>query len=89
MSKISKGYQIVISVKLSGSVLANQNASILKAMVTTISSEPNLVYEAIFDSFTTMNTHGMNEVTYVTIGDCKIKVRVKNGVVYYYIKEIN
>lgn len=89
LSKISRGYQIAISVKLSGSVLANQNASILKAMVTTLSSEPNLVYEAIFESFTTMNAHGMNEDTYVTIGDCKIKVRVKNGVVYYYIKEIN
>ncbi len=87
MVKASEGYKISISVKLSGSVIANQNGSIVKAMVTTISSKPTLVYTAIFDSFTSDNTHGINEKTYVTIGDCLVKVKVEDGSVIYYIKK--
>lgn len=84
--KIKKGYKLSISVKLGGSVVADQNASIVKAMVATISSKPSLVYEAIYKSFTTNETYGINEDTYVTIGDCKLKVEMKDGVVNYYIK---
>lgn len=87
LSKASKGYKISISVKLSGSVLADQNAEILKAMIATISSKPILVYTAIFDSFNSDDTHGINEDKYAKIGDCNIKVEIKNGVVTYYILE--
>lgn len=86
LTKADNGYQIAVSVKLTGSVIADLNASILRAMVATISSKPSLVYEAIFESFTTGETHGINEDTYVIIGDCKIKVKVKDGIVTYYIK---
>ena len=87
LTKASIGYKISISVKLDGSVLADQNAAIVKAMTTTISSQPSLVYTAIFESFTTDDKHGIKEDTYVTIGDCKVKVEIKDGVVIYYIKE--
>ncbi len=87
LTKANQGYNISISVKLSGSVTAEQSASILKAMVATISSKPSLVYEAIYDSFTSTESHGINKKTYVAIGDCKIKVDVKDGVVIYNIKE--
>ena len=87
LTKGDKDYRLSISVKLDGSVIADQNASIVKAMVTTISSKPSLVYKAIFDSFTSTETHGINEDTYVIIGDCKLKVKVKDGIITYYIKE--
>lgn len=87
LSKTKKGYKLSISVKLTGSIAADQNASIVKAMITTISSAPNEVYEAIFTSFTTNETYGINEDTYVAIGDCKIKVTMKDGIVTYYIME--
>lgn len=87
LAKASKGYKLSISVKLDGSVIADQNASIVKAILTTISSEPSLVYSAIFESFTTDDSHGINEDTYTSIGDCKIKVEVKEGIVTYLIKE--
>jgi hypothetical protein len=87
LTKAGKGYKISISVKLSGSVLTDQNAAILKAMVATISSKPSLVYTTIFESFTSNETHGINEDKYVSIGDCKIKVEIKNGIVSYLIKE--
>lgn len=86
LSKTKEGYQIAVNVKLSGSVLANQNTSVLKAMVTTISSRPTLVYETIYDSFTTTNTHGINKESYTAIGDCRIKIGIKDGTVTYYIK---
>jgi hypothetical protein len=72
---------------MSGSILNDQNAAIVKAMVATISSKPILVYTAIYESFTSNETHGINEIKYVTIGDCKIKVEIKNGVVNYLIKK--
>ena len=87
LTKTSKGYKLAINVKLTGSVLAEQNASIVKAMVTTISSKPTIVYQAIYDSFTTEKSHGMNEASYVVIGDCQIKVMIKDGTVTYYIIE--
>lgn len=87
LSKTSNGYKIAISVQLNGSVVASQNGSILKAMITTISSKPLTVYDAIYNSFTSTNSYGINEETYVVIGDCKIKVGVKNGIVTYYITE--
>lgn len=87
LTTTDKGYKITINVKLNGSVLANQNASVVKAMVVTISSKPSMVYEAIYDSFTSTESHGINEDTYVVIGDCKLKVSAKNGTVTYYIKE--
>lgn len=87
LTKASNGYKLSISVKLDGSVINDQNAAIVKAMITTISSKPSLVYTAIFESFTTEDTHGIKENTYVTIGDCKIKVVIKDGVVIYYIRE--
>jgi hypothetical protein len=87
LRKADKGYKLSISVKLNGSVIAEQNALIVKAMVATISSKPLLVYGAIYDSFTTNETHGINKKTYVTIGDCKLKVEVKDGVITYFIKE--
>ena len=89
LTKASKGYKLSISVKLNGSVVADQNASIVKAMVATISSKPSLVYEAIYNSFTTNETYGINEDTYVNIGDCKLKVEMKDGIVTYYIKGNN
>lgn len=85
LTKSTKGYQIKITVKLSGSVLAKQNAEILKAMVATISSKPTMVYTAIYDSFTSQETHGIKENAYVVIGDCKIKVVIKEGEVTYSI----
>lgn len=85
--KASEGYKISIGVKLTGSVIANQNCAIVKAMVTTISSKPTLVYGAIFDSFNSDNTHGINEKAYVTVGDCLVKVKVEDGNVIYYIKK--
>lgn len=87
LTKTSSGYKLTISVKLAGSITTDQNAAIVKAMVATISSKPTLVYTAIFESFTTEDTHGINEDKYVVIGDCKIKVAVKDGSVIYYIKE--
>ncbi len=87
LSKASKGYKLAINVKLTGSVLAEQNAAIVKAMVTTISSKPTLVYQAIYDSFTSDNSHGIKESSYVVIGDCRIKVVIKDGTVTYYIIE--
>ncbi len=87
LTKASKGYKISISVKLDGSVLANQNAAIVKALVATISSKPYMIYTAIFESFTTDDTNGIKEDNYVTIGDCKVKVEIKAGKVIYYIKE--
>lgn len=89
LTKTSKGYKLAISVKLKGSIVSDQNAQIVKAMVTTISSKPLEVYSSIFDSFTTNDTHGINEDDYVAIGDCKLKVNMSNGVVTYYIRENN
>ncbi|MDF2537325.1 MAG: hypothetical protein K0S76_346 [Herbinix sp.] len=86
LTKADKGYNLSISVKLYGSVVADQNASIVKAMIATISSEPSLVYEAVFESFTTNETHGINEDTFVIIGDCKLKVNMKDGIVTYFIR---
>lgn len=87
LSKSGSNYKLTISVKLNGSAISSQNASIVKAMVATISSQPNLVYEAIFDSFTLTNTHGINKDSYVAIGDCKLKVTIKDGIITYNIKE--
>lgn len=89
LTKASKGYKLSISVKLNGSVVADQNASIVKAMVATISSKPSLVYDAIYNSFTTNETYGINEDSYVDIGDCKLKIEMKDGIVSYYIKGNN
>lgn len=89
LTKGKNGYRLSISVKLNGSVIAEQNASVVKAMVATISSKPMLVYEAIFDSFTSTETHGINQDTYVIIGDCKLKVNIKDGIVTYYILKSN
>ncbi|HHU70858.1 MAG TPA: hypothetical protein GXZ21_02360 [Clostridiales bacterium] len=89
LTKSSKGYKLAISVKLKGSVVADQNASIVKAMVATISSKPSLVYDAIYNSFTTNETYGINEDSYVDIGDCQLKVEMKDGIVTYYIKGNN
>lgn len=85
LSKASKGYKLSISVKLEGTAVAVQNASILQAMIATISSKPSTVYEAIFTSFTTNETYGINEDTYVTVGDCRLKVKMEDGIVTYYI----
>lgn len=85
LTKTKKGYKLSISVKLNGSVVADQNASIVKAMVATISSKPNLVYNSIYQSFTTNETHGINEDTYVAVGDCRLKVSMEDGIVIYYI----
>ena len=87
LEKTGKGYKITLSVKLTGSVLTEQNAEVLKAMITTISAKPTLVYQAIFDSFTSGDTHGIMEDSYTVIGDCKIKVMIKDGEVTYYILE--
>ncbi len=87
LTKASKGYKLAINVKLNGSVLAEQNAAIVKAMVTTISAKPTLVYQAIYDSFTSEHSHGINEDSYVVIGDCQLKVVIKDGTVTYYILE--
>ncbi len=87
LTRTSKEYTLSISVKLTGSVLTEQNAAIVKGMIATISSKPVLVYNSIFESFTTNETHGINEQKYITIGDCKIKVEVKEGKIIYYIKE--
>lgn len=87
LTKASKGYQLSIDVKLTGSVLAEQNAAIIKAMITTISSKPTQVYQAIYDSFTSDNSHGIKEGSYVVIGDCRIKVTIKDGTVTYHIIE--
>lgn len=89
LTKASKGYNLAISVKLTGSIVAEQNSQILKAMVTTISSKPLAVYGAIYDSFTSNDTHGINEDSYVVIGDCRLKVNMKDGIVTYYIRENN
>lgn len=86
LTQTSYGYKLSISVKLGGSVIADQNAAIVKAMVVTISSKPSSVYTAIFESFTTDDTHGINEDNYVKIGDCKVKVEIKDGDVIYHIK---
>jgi hypothetical protein len=85
--KASEGYKISISVKLAGSVMADQNAAVLKAMIVTISSKPTLVYTAIFESFTSGITHGINEDKYITIGDCLVKAKLEDGSVIYYIKK--
>lgn len=87
LTKASKGYNLAISVKLNGSIVADQNAQIVKAMVATISSTPLEVFAAIYESFTTNDTYGINEDDYVAIGDCRLKVNMKNGIVTYYIRE--
>lgn len=87
LTKASKGYNLAISVKLNGSIIADQNSQIVKAMVTTISSKPLVVYDAIYESFTTNDTHGINEDNYVVIGDCRLKIKMKDGIVTYYIRE--
>lgn len=89
LTKASKGYNLAISVKLTGSIVAAQNAQIMKAMVTTISSKPLEVYGAIYESFISDDTHGINEDNYVAIGDCRLKVNIKDGIVTYYIRENN
>lgn len=89
LTKVSKGYNLAISVKLDGSIIADQNSQIVKAMVTTLSSKPLVVYGAIYESFTSDYSHGINEDNYVAIGDCKLKVNLKDGVVTYYIRENN
>jgi hypothetical protein len=89
LTKTKKGYKLSISVKLDGSVVADQNATIVKAMIATISSKPNQVYNTIYQSFTTNDTHGINEDTYVPVGDCRLKVNMTNGTVTYFIKGIN
>ncbi len=86
LSKTKSGYKISINVQLDQSAIAETNADILKAMIATISSKPSLVYSTIYESFTTENTHGFNDATYVTVGDCKVKVKIKDGEVIYYIK---
>lgn len=86
LTQANKGYKLAISVKLHGSIVATQNSQVLMAMVATISSKPSVVYDAIFESFTTNETHGINEDDYVAIGDCKIKINMKNGIVTYYIR---
>jgi hypothetical protein len=86
--KTSSGYKLSISVDLQGDEIGKANASIVKAMAYTISSEASTLNNAIFESFTTDNTHGINEDSYVTLGDCKIKVDLsQDGVVTYIIKE--
>lgn len=87
LSKASDGYKLLISMKLNGSAIAEHNAAIVKAMIVTISSKPTLVYTAIFESFTSDNTHGIKKGSYVTIGDCKIKIAASGGKVIYYIKK--
>ena len=89
LTQANKGYNLTISVKLKGSIISDLNAQIVKAMITTISSKPLEVYGAIYESFTTNETHGINEDDYVVIGDCKLKVNMKNGIVTYYIREYN
>lgn len=87
LTKAKKGYNLAISVKLNGSVIADQNAQIVKAMLATISSTPSEVYNAIYESFTTNETFGINEEDYIAIGDCRLKVKMNNGIVTYYIRE--
>lgn len=87
LKQVGKGYELAISVRLTGSVISDQNAMIVKAMIATISSQPSIVYQAIIESFITDNAHGINEDKFVVIGDCKIMIELKDDIVIYHIKE--
>lgn len=69
--------------------MAQLNAQIVKAMIATISSKPLAVYDAIYGSFTSNDTYAINEDNYIAIGDCRLKVNMKDGIVTYLIKENN
>lgn len=85
-SKTKAISNIVVALILALSVIISCFIGV-KAMVATISSKPLEVYDAIFDSFTTNDTHGINEDDYITIGDCRLKVSMKDGIVTYYIRK--
>lgn len=78
-------YKISLSVPLEGSVMSEQNASVLHAMLCIFSSTPDELYEAIFDSYTGPVTHGLNTEKYTIIGDAKVKVKTTDGKVTYLI----
>lgn len=78
-------YKIALSTALSGSAASDQSAEVLKAMLCIFSSKPDELYEAIFDSYTSSRTHGLNTEKYTIIGDAKIKIKLSEGKVVYLI----
>lgn len=78
-------YKIAMNVPLTGSATSEQNAEVLKAMLCIFSSTPEELYEAIFDSYTSKVTHGINTEKYTIIGDAKIRVKTTDGKVTYLI----
>ncbi len=85
-------YEIYISSRLNKntnpdepdySVIAQNN---LLLFCTIISSTPEKLYRAIYDSAETDNTHGINTSSYVTIVDSQIKVTINKGNIVYSIK---
>lgn len=80
--KVTDGYEITISVSLNASkfkdkddkAVANENSLILKGFCYLISSSPEELYKAIYNSWSVDDTYGgINEKTFVTIGDSKVK----------------
>lgn len=66
-------YKLNIYVRLDGSDLAKGNAEIVRMLCYKISSKPEKLFKAIYDSWETDNTHKINTDSYVTIGDAKVK----------------
>lgn len=85
-------FEIYISTRLSKNPNADETdyskilQNTLKLFCSVISSTPDKLYTAIYDSAETDNTHGINTSSYVTIGDSQIKVTINKGNIVYSIK---
>jgi hypothetical protein len=57
----------------------------LRAFLACISSEPEELFRAIYDSFLANETYGINTKTWVPVADCKVKYDAKDH--FYFIKK--
>lgn len=94
LSKEEDHYEIYISTRLSKNPnptsespdYSKELQSILRVFCSAISSTPDKLYTAIYDSAETDISHGINTSSYVTIGDSQIKVTINKGNIVYSIK---
>ncbi len=93
LSKEDDHYEIYLSTRLSKNPnkrqpdYSNVGQNVLKLFCAIISSTPEELNYALYNSWEEDETYGINKSTWVTVGDCKVKYRSENHAGVYMIKE--
>ena len=87
----TNGYRLDIRVRLEPDSIDEKRAAtydyaVFTALLSSVSSSPDQLAEAIVSSWQDQNTYGVSRTAYVAVGDCEVKFEAGDGYGKYFIR---